>query len=640
MKKRLLTSLIAAAVALPAQAAEYRLAFSQSAQLEVFVEHADGVAWCAPSLTLRFQDKGAADKAVLEQMMPRIGALIDRECPAAKEARWYSIAAEGNTLQQGQITQAAGWQLTSAPAQVAASPAPSAPLPPGPNVAAVAAPEVTAPVVAVEADQVAAPAPEAVAAETVAATAEAPQAAEAQVAEVQITETPAAEVIAAQVAEVIAPEPTAAPPMFAVADWMPRSSADTLAAQSFSLPLKDQQGCVFNTNLSFNVTAEFIRNQSSGIHCAEDGLAQGQGQWQISRSDGMNLGRIEAVFKDGQAFINIRPDFTLQHILANQFIYVYLGSDSARQVHYLAEGRYHGPSAAWNFERPRLLALTEKIDLFRDAEQIQAVIQVGNEKLAPLVGSRVSHISFTALKAPQAWFEGNHHNQNPDLLYSITLNKPYRQEHFVFNLQQGNNHLFEREHREALAAQREQERLERERLQQEAQAQRERQFAAQREAQRQSQALNQFEYLNRQTDAQRLQDWVREVEFDLFGGDYLRLMKGSQLEYRQIIQVGRKAQEGEWSVEAPYPALLQSAEELKSGWYQFTGTLRLDAKRQDKQGLPLSVLTPQLLSPCADSRCLDQFNALQIMRSQMGDANWSPEAAQAVITRFESGDYE
>lgn len=643
MKKRILTCVVAAIIASQVQAAEYRLAFSQAAQLEVFVEHGDGTEWCSASLKLRFQDNGAADASILEQMMPRIGALIDRECPAAKNAYWYSISGNGNKLLDGQIAQANGWQFSVTHDELVAE-------------------TTTQQTEEVRVEKTASAFETDVSASSGSPVSSKPavhtSAKDSLETVIQLTETAEQQIaeVAAETFEIIAMDETAENPLetvieekvqakqtpsilFSVGDWMPRGSVDALADYTFTQPLVDQQGCVFNTNLSFNVPQEFILNQSTGITCDQNKLAQGLGQWQISRSDGVNLGRVEAFFKDGQAFQNIRPDFSIQHIEANKFIYVYLGSDATREVHFLAEGTYNNSAATWNLERPRLLALTEKIDIFRDAGQIQAVIQQGSEKLAPLLDDRSSVITFVALNDPHAWFSGNHHTQNENLLYSITLNKPYRQEQFVFNLEQGKNHLFEREFQQALATQREQERLEQQRIQKEAQEKLERQYAAQREAQRQHQALTQFEHLNQQSDSQRIHNWVKEVEFDIFGGDYVHLMKGGQIEYRQIIQVGRKAQDGEWNVEYPYSAVLLTSDDLKSGWYQFTGVLTLDTSRRDKDGLPLSVMTPQMLSQCADSSCLDQFNALQIMRSHLGDANWSPESAKSVIARFESGEY-
>ena len=170
MKMKTLPLLSLLALSVPAMAADsaHRLAFSKAENLEVFVDHAAGQAWCSPALKLRFAFGGAPNQDAVERLMPRLGGLLAKECPEAGTVTWRSTDASGAQLASGTSAKSNGWVVVAqtapsapaspvaatpatavsvAPAAPAPTPAPSAPAPA--SVATAAAPSVPAPVASV-----------------------------------------------------------------------------------------------------------------------------------------------------------------------------------------------------------------------------------------------------------------------------------------------------------------------------------------------------------------------------------------------------------------------------------------------------------------------------------------------------------
>ena len=106
-----LATLSLLALAVSAEAASHRLAYSKAENVEVFVEHADGQAWCSDNLTLRFAFANTPDVAAVERLLPKLGSLFSSQCPSAQQLSWTSQHANGQAHASGKASLASGWAV-------------------------------------------------------------------------------------------------------------------------------------------------------------------------------------------------------------------------------------------------------------------------------------------------------------------------------------------------------------------------------------------------------------------------------------------------------------------------------------------------------------------------------------------------
>lgn len=129
-----LLSLSLLALAVSAEAASHRLAYSKAENVEVFVDHADSQPWCSANLQLRFAFAGSADSAAVGRLLPKLGGLLGSQCPSATQLSWHSTDSSARRVASGTASQAGGWvaQLDGAvaPAAVVVESAPAAPAAP------------------------------------------------------------------------------------------------------------------------------------------------------------------------------------------------------------------------------------------------------------------------------------------------------------------------------------------------------------------------------------------------------------------------------------------------------------------------------------------------------------------------------
>ncbi len=107
-----MTGLVAMMAASGAHALDYRMAYSPSQQLEVYVDNVQSdapVHWCDRSITLRIVSRQSTDPSVLNDFLPRLGGLVERQCPKATRLPWTMVDAPGNVLAQGEATKAKRW---------------------------------------------------------------------------------------------------------------------------------------------------------------------------------------------------------------------------------------------------------------------------------------------------------------------------------------------------------------------------------------------------------------------------------------------------------------------------------------------------------------------------------------------------
>lgn len=591
MKSLLALSLLALAVS--AQAADHRLAYSKAENVEVFVEHVDGQPWCGERLQLRFAFANATpDSAAVGRLLPKLGGLISNQCAAANQLQWYSTDSSGQRLASGSAAQSGGWQ-----AQVNA-----------PNAPAVQAPVAEVPAVVEPAPQpLAEPAPE-VANPPAPVVAEAPDAAS--------SSAPAVPAVPAAPASVPSPD-------FTVSGWQPPSSNEALAKASFLTEVTDQTGCRFRLAVKFEDPVENVRAESQGVTCGTDGYAQGPGKLSVTRSDGVRLYSFNnGGFLAGLPVAGKVPDLPVVGFDDSNNLLLSLFSEPASKVHYLLRlGRNYNGS--WNAGSGMLLALTENRDLFRNADSIKRTIELATARLDQAAPD-LDNLRFYAMRdLDQGLFKGD----RDFWLYEISLSRRYRTRVWDYNLQHADNYLFAFERKEA-------------EQQRQAELQRQREEQRQREllGRQAEQQLQLYRQLRRET--RKPEELYQRISRDASysptgGGSYAGMLKGNAVDYSQIVYIGGKT-EGGWEIEYPYQAVLNtddSAQDADKGWFLVKGKARLDGERLDNQQLPLTLVAASSLIACNEDECADLRDPLTLLRHEIGDPSWTVEGARDVIKK-------
>lgn len=426
------------ATSLSVGAASFRLAFSRAENVEIFVEHAEGVAWCSPKLEVRAVYGGAPDEDALARLFPKLGALLDAQCPVAGMIEWVSTTADGRKVAQGTSAKADLWTLQTAPAAVAevdtGSPPAGAvasgpevrplPTPPVPeadvpqHVASSAAPALPATVEAVAASPESPAVPEApagviptheptaqvpvvpeasqqvassaVAAPTAEAEAggretpdEAPSPAHAPIALIPPVATPAPSRTAPPAtppANVIATE-TPPPPQatigdFAIRGWKPADEAVVRQSAGFLTELEDQNGCRMVTRFDRPLDLQYLSLRSEGLECDSDGYLSGEGRVALERSDGAIVARTGHLwFAGGLGFNQQVERARIAASDAQRNLWLYLGGDPDTRTHFMLRARPASQGALGIWTiEPQVDAVTEQDSRFREAQHIREAI--------------------------------------------------------------------------------------------------------------------------------------------------------------------------------------------------------------------------------------------------------------------------
>ena len=602
---------------------DYRLAFSQSANLEVFVEHKSGESWCSADPVLRFQDKGATDPQILEQMMPKLGVLLERECTEATEVSWYSIDGTGKKLKTGQAEKASSWRLqyesSDSDDSHAKEKTEGVLVDKDNNAEAKAKNEAKAESVSktqISQDDVSETKPqekaEVLKEEKTVNTSTSENSdsnvlakADSSPSELQAEKTK--DELNSEDSTEVYEQPVAS---FSVKGWQPKSTSAVLEKYEPALTLEDQQGCRYLSGLTFEIPTEYLVSSSEGINCGPDGLAQGAGKWHLERSDGKVLGTVDAIFRDGFAFKHIDADFPIQH-LDDEEIWLYAGSNAVNKVHFLVGGEMERNRTSWDFKRPELILLTENMDVFKNADDISLILNQSIEKISPTLSRNVRWVDVIAVDNFDGWRSRDRYSTSEHSLYTVRAQNT--RSGWQFNLQRAKNYVFEKEQKALLKAQQERKRL----------------------AVEQENILNRFKSVSDKSPERLRQQWVRDVNY--FGSDeYLRLMRGDSITYHQVVEVGKQNDDGSWRVEAPYDAELHTNEAIEKGdWFKVAGKLKFDADRKDSDEFPLSIITSNNVAACESRSCLEQFTPLQVMREQLNDYEWTPESSQVIIDQYQ-----
>lgn len=605
--KPTLLALTLLATATAAQAESTRLAYSKAEDVEVFVDHA-AAAWCAPDLALRFVYGKPAEAVAVERLMPKIGALLGKQCDQAERLTWTATGSTDARL-NGTATKATAWTAqVQNPAAIAAAPAP-APVEP-PKAAPAEAPAATAPETAKPATPPAVP------------EAPAPAAPAAPVAE----STPVAP---AKVEPAPAPAPAAKAPAgqiatdFDVAGWRPGDGEAELAKSDFMTTLKDSQGCAFRVPFKVEEDSRYLQVRSSGIRC-ENGLAQGEGELAVERSDGKQLQRWKGFFLNGLPLDKPLPPLRFVGFDSQKQALFLLASDPATASYSLLRLGYSYRDQ-WSTSAPDVLFVTGNSEQFRQLDQIRPIIAKTQQQLDNL-GTMIPHFTFLAVRDftkgifPRPW---NSNESSQDFwLYRVNVDRNWRSKAWQFNPEQATNYLFMWDEKQA--RQREQAAREREREARQARMQ---------QAFRARDQLDTYERLTREARSNPqalLARQVNDVDYAPgSGGDYGDLVRGATHPVRLIARVTKTNSDG-WTLDYPYPiqAQVPAGTSAKTGWYVLSGTLQLDPKARDADDLPLTHLTAKVVQPCTSEGCSDLRDPLALARVQFEDPAWTPEAAR------------
>ena len=583
----------------------YRLAFSKAENIEIFVEHASKDNWCSPQLDLRVVYGSTPDQGALAGLMPKLGALLGKQCPQATALKWTSWDSKGVRLAQGTSAKAEQWKLaeTKGPAPAVAE----SPVPP-------AAPNDTQ-------STVTASAPNTVA--TRGATAEAPAASD--------STTPAAN---AGVPQPVARSPEAAAPAiqadFTVNGWKPLTEDEARKKAAFLSTMQDQNGCKAVSNFNLGEQAKYVTLKSEGLACGADGYLEGKGRLVLERSDGARLTRTPEIwFAKGMPFDKEIGPVSLAETDGKNTLWFALGHDESTRTYYLLRSHLNnfGGIGIWQIA-PRVDAVTAQPDTFRQAGQIQATVQRG---IASLQQSAMPWAASARLVFAKDFQKGIVQDDYSDLLYAINANRAYDwrtrrgQGEWKFNLRAATNYLFQHE-----------ERMAREQRYEEQRKEQERRFALRQKARQESQNLDDYRSLVKLSE-QNPDQLRASIESDVRyqpvdGGRYARLVAGGKAKITRIVRVdGHDGADA--TVDWPYAMRLLGQSELDEKWYVVAGELSLDPKRRDEEGLPLSLvaLNPGDIQPCAKEGCTDMTDPLAMMRLRLRDPDWTPETAQALI---------
>ena len=621
MKKCVLCLAIASLLASGSAWAErYRLAFSKAENIEIFVEHASKSNWCSPELDLRVVYGSVPDPSALAGLMPKLGALLDKQCAQTTRIKWTSWDSKGVRQGQGTSAKADQWRLAEgATATAAAKPSTSASAPGEASPSQVATETPAVPTPKTSAPEEANPAkPSEISPETAA-----PAAMEA-LPHSGHTPTPKSDAA-------LAPAPIDQAD-FTVNGWKPLTEDETKKKATFLSTMQDQNGCKIVSQFNLGEQAQYVTLKSEGLACGPDGYAAGKGRLVLERSDGARLTRTQELwFSKGLPFDKEIESVQLAETDGKNTLWFALGHDEGTHTYYLLRSHVnnYGGVGIWHLD-PRVDAVTEQSATFRQAARIQAAVKQG---IASLEQSAMPWASSARLVFAKDFQKGIVQNDYDNLLYSIHANRAYDwrthrgKGEWKFNVRSATNYLFQHD-----------ERVAREKRYEEQKKERERRFALQQKAIDEGRNLAEYKELvkiSEQNPKQLLAKIVFDVRYQpVDGGRYARLVAGDKASINRIVRVSGH-DDGDAIVDWPYEMRLVGQSNLKEKWYVVGGDLSLDPKRRDDQDLPLTLVTPKptAIVPCAKDGCTDMTDPLAIVRLRLGDPAWTPEAAQALIDK-------
>lgn len=115
-----------------AQAADYRVVYSPSLELEVFIDNVTSntpSAWCQETLNLRIVSGKSTESGVLTSFLPRVGNLLQNQCGKLLELPWQMTNSKGTVLATGTAAKEQSWRpIVTADATATATASNASPL--------------------------------------------------------------------------------------------------------------------------------------------------------------------------------------------------------------------------------------------------------------------------------------------------------------------------------------------------------------------------------------------------------------------------------------------------------------------------------------------------------------------------------
>lgn len=596
-----LTLLALMLLATAAQAESTRLAFSKAEDVEVFVDH-KATTWCGSDLALRFVYAKPAEAIAVERLMPKIGTLIGNQCDQAERLRWTATGTTDVHL-EGVADKATAWT-----AQISSQG--TAGKPDGPGTTPAEQPQVPTSAVATVPSS---PKPDTTPATPV------PPLTTAQPSPV-LEKQPA---VPATIEPVPTKERTSLIAIdFDVAGWRPGDGEAELAKSNFITTIKDAQGCSFRVPFKAEEEGRYLQVRSNGVRC-ENGLAQGEGELVIERSDGKQLQRWTGFFRNGLPFDKPLPDLRLVGFDEQKQALFLLASDPGTASYSLLRLGYNG--TRWSVTAPDVIFVTGNNEQFRQIDQIRPIITRTQQQLDAL-GTNIPRFTFLAVRDftkgifSRPWDSGE--TSQDFWLYRANVGRNWSNKTWQFNPEQATNFLFNWDEKQV-----------RQREQAERQREREAQQARMQTAFRARDQLATYERLTQeaQTNPQvLLARQVVDVRYNSNGGgNYTSLIHGETKAVRLISRVTKTSTE-DWTLDYPYPiqAQVPAGTPAKNGWYVLSGAMSLDPSTYDADDLPVTRLSVKALQPCANEGCSDLRDPLALVRVQFEDPAWTPEVAR------------
>jgi hypothetical protein len=610
-------------VLFPVNGAAKRLAYSKNYGVEIFAEEQDSQ-WCRETLDLRLNGdaESSFETAKLQILISKLGKIIANECPEATSASIVGYF-DDSVVYRAKSAKQEDWMLRAVPA-AGEDPATEAS-----SVAVSASDQVTDQAIAEMKEESVAESPVTTSAGDT-AVASAPATVPAPAVKPAVISAERVDEVGGQV-DSEAPEPgRPAPAAFKVNGWSPAANGQSIQlageVREYVIMTRDGTCGIRYSSINEAALVEFLQVDLEGVDC-KDGYASGKGKATVKRSDGQLVRTLKGYFVQGYNIgLDLKGAPIVSRYISNRnapSLGVFLGSDSERKIHYLAQ--LTASRDVWgNCRSMMVTAVTEDEDAFLDAKQIKPVVQQAGD-LARDLCPNIRQIEFLALLVSMPLQGAGTDAQYFHVAATRTRNK----DAWTYSARHAQNYVINRK----LAAAR----VEKQRIAQE-QAQL-RQMEYQKQAQR-----AQMEYqkqLQQQQHAQQMQLDYQRLESADFASRVAFLHEAVQLDnpisaaarslirdrpVKVTVMVHIDAADGNKAeTDRPSKVKLTAADALfeDEGWYIITGDLTADGTVDDS-GFLVPDIAVAKATRCADGRCQEVDDVVTLVRARYQDADWSP----------------
>ncbi|PIJ41961.1 hypothetical protein [Tatumella sp. OPLPL6] len=108
-----------------AAAQSIKIVHSKDKQLDVWLDNVAGKEWCGPALTMRIVTQGSKKVAVINDYIPRVGALLAHQCSRLQKVEWRFVDDNAALLAEGYAEKKSHWAVKLASSAPLPEPAPA-----------------------------------------------------------------------------------------------------------------------------------------------------------------------------------------------------------------------------------------------------------------------------------------------------------------------------------------------------------------------------------------------------------------------------------------------------------------------------------------------------------------------------------